>query len=216
MRFTDERAAIVAAAHRLAARGLTFGTGGNLSIRIDDAVVMTPSGCYLDSVTADQLVVVDLDGTVVEETPYVPTSELHIHLDVYKSTSARAVVHAHPVASIAVSNLTDELPVVHYTKSMLGGAIRVAPYAVFGSRELSDGVVAALADRTVALMRNHGSVGYGNTLESACDSIELLDWLARIHLQAPGGTVLDQAQVVEVLETATRRHYRAFRGGSDA
>lgn len=214
MRFADERAAVVAAAHRLAARGLTHGTGGNASVRAGDLVVLTPSGCYLDTVTAEDLVVVDLDGTVAEETERVPTSELRIHLDVYRTTTARAVVHAHPIASIAVSNTNDELPVVHYTAAMIGGTVRVAPYAVFGSQELSDNVAAALRDRTVALMRNHGSVAYGDDIESACDRIELVDWLAQIHLQAPGGLVLDDAQVGDVIMTAAQRHYSPFRSAT--
>lgn len=210
--FDAERAALAAAAHRLAASGLTHGTGGNLSIRVDDHVILTPSGSRLETVAPEQMVVVDLDGTVVEDTPHQPTSELRIHLDVYRSTTARAVAHAHPVASIAVANSVDELPAVHYTAAMLGGTIRVAPYAVFGSQELSDGVAAALTDRVAALMRNHGSVAWGTDIDAACDHIELVDWLARIHLQAPGGSTLTGDQLIEVVVTAARRHYTPFPG----
>ncbi|MDL9936751.1 class II aldolase/adducin family protein [Gordonia sp. ABSL1-1] len=210
MRFAEQRTALAKAAARLAAGGLTHGSGGNLSVRADDLVILTPSGCALETVTAEQMVVVDLDGRVAEPTPYRPTSELRIHLDIYRTTPARAVAHAHPVASIAVANTADELPAVHYTAAMLGGAIRVAPYAVFGSDELRDAVRDALRDRTAALMRNHGSVAYGDTLDIACAHLELVDWLARIHLAAPGGATLDATALTEVVQTALARHYTPF------
>ncbi|MFW0784143.1 class II aldolase/adducin family protein [Gordonia sp. CPCC 206044] len=215
LRFPDLRAALATAAHRLAAAGMTHGTGGNLSVRADEHVLLTPSGCRLADVTAEQMVLVDHSGTVVESTQHTPTSELHIHLDVYRRTSATAVVHAHPVSSIAVANIVDELPVVHYTAALLGGSIRVAPYAVFGSRELGDGVADALTDRTAALMRNHGSVAYGDDLESACDRIELVDWLADVYLRSAAvaaPATLDPDAVVEVITTAVRRQYTPFPG----
>ncbi|WAC56351.1 class II aldolase/adducin family protein [Gordonia sp. SL306] len=215
MRFSEERAALAAAAQRLARAGMTHGTGGNLSVRVDDHVLLTPSGCRLADVTPEQMVAVDLDGTVVEDTPFQPTSELRIHLDVYQHTSAAAVVHAHPIASIAAANVVDELPVVHYTAALIGGAIRVAPYAVFGSSALGDAVAAALTGRTAALMRNHGSVAYGDDLDSACDRIELVDWLAELYLRsaaiAPPAT-LTHDDIVDVVVTATRRQYSPFPG----
>ncbi|MEE3850896.1 class II aldolase/adducin family protein [Gordonia sp. LSe1-13] len=213
MRFTDERTDLAAAAHRLDRAGMTHGTGGNLSVRTGDHVILTPSGSRLADVTPEQMVVVDLDGVIVEDTEYAPTSELRIHLDVYRHTAATAVAHAHPVASIAVANIVDELPVVHYTAAMLGGTIRVAPYAVFGSDELRDGVTAALSERTAALMRNHGSVAFGDDIEMACERIELVDWLAEVYLRsaalAPPAT-LTHDDIVEVIVTATQRQYSPF------
>ncbi|ROZ99200.1 class II aldolase/adducin family protein [Gordonia sp. OPL2] len=215
MRFTDERAAVVAASHRLGRAGMTHGTGGNLSMRHGDHVVLTPSGCRLADVTVDQLVVVDLDGTIADDTTFRPTSELRIHLDVYRQTSATAVAHAHPVASIAVANILDELPVVHYTAALIGGSIRVAPYAVFGSRALGDAVATALTDRTAALMRNHGSVAYGDDPDMACDRIELVDWLADLYLRsaavAPPAALTDD-DIAEVVVTALQRQYTPFPG----
>ncbi|MFW0792340.1 class II aldolase/adducin family protein [Gordonia sp. CPCC 205515] len=213
MLYPDSRAALADAAHRLDRAGMTHGTGGNLSARVDDHVVLTPSGCLLGEVTADQMVIVDLDGTIAEQTAYTPTSELKIHLDVYRHTSARAVAHAHPVASIAVANLVDELPVVHYTAAAIGGSVRVAPFAVFGSQELTDHVAAALTDRSAALMRNHGSVAYGDSLDDACDRIELVDWFADIYLRsaavAPPRT-LSHDDVIATVVAAAQRHYSPF------
>ncbi|MFI8771970.1 MULTISPECIES: class II aldolase/adducin family protein [Gordonia] len=213
--FVDERTALAAAAHRLHRTGMTHGTGGNLSIRCGDTVILTPSGCRLADVTADHMVLVDLDGTVVEDTVHRPTSELRIHLDIYRRTTARAVAHAHPVASIAVANIVDELPVVHYTAALTGGSVRVAAYAVFGSEALGDAVAAALIDRTAALMRNHGSVAYGDDIDMACERIELVDWLADIYLRSAAVATpasLTSDEVVEVIATALQRQYSPFPG----
>lgn len=194
---------------------MTHGTGGNLSIRSGDVVIVTPSGCRLADVAAEQMVVVDLDGTVAEDTAHRPTSELRIHLDIYRGTQANAVAHAHPVSSIAVANIIDELPVVHYTAALVGGSIRVAPYAVFGGDELGDAVATALVDRTAALMRNHGSVAYGENIDIACERVELIDWLADIYLRsaavAPPSALTD-ADVTQVVATALQRQYSPFPG----
>ncbi|PXW27899.1 UNVERIFIED_CONTAM: L-fuculose 1-phosphate aldolase [Williamsia faeni] len=210
MDFDDQRAALVNAAHRLARRRLVIGTGGNLSIRVEDRVLVTPSGADLEHLTSDQLVVTDLDGAVVEDMRYTPTSELLLHLAIYRSTSANAVAHAHPVASIAVSNLVDELPAVHYTAALIGGAVRVAPHEIFGTQELTDAVAKALVEKTAALMRNHGSVAYGDSIETACERIELVEWLAEIYLRTAAvgaGAVLDQEQLVAVAIAAAQRGY---------
>jgi L-fuculose-phosphate aldolase len=205
-----QRTALVETAHRLARRRLVIGTGGNLSVRVGDSVITTPSGADLEFVTADQMVVTDLDGQVVDETSHAPTSELLLHLQIYRSTDAAAVAHAHPVASIAAANLVDELPAVHYTAALLGGAVRVAPHEIFGTQELTDAVAAALAERTAALMRNHGSVAYGSTLEMACERIELVEWLAEIFLRMAAvgdGATLSQEQVIAVAIAAAQRGY---------
>lgn len=178
-------------------------------------MLLTPAGSRLESVSPEQLVVVDLDGTVAVPTPYRPTSELRIHLDIYRTSSVAAIAHAHPSASVAVGNIVEELPAIHYTAAMLGGAVRVSPYSVFGSSELSTVVTDALFERTAALMRNHGSIAIGSNIETACEHLELLDWLCEVYLRSvSAGTpaVLDDAQLTEVVATAARRHYTPFPG----
>ncbi|MCZ4553506.1 class II aldolase/adducin family protein [Gordonia rubripertincta] len=208
------REGLAVAAGRLATRGLVIGTGGNLSARDGDRVYTTPSGADLAELTADQVVVTDLDGNVLEDTEYRPTSELLLHLEIYRSTNARAVVHAHPIASIAAANLVDELPAVHYTAALLGGAVRVAPHEIFGTQALTGAVAGALTERTAALMRNHGSVAYGESLGIACERIELVDWLAEIYLRtAAVGTAatLTQKQLIQVAVAAAERGYSPLR-----
>lgn len=209
------RGSLCAAAHRLAGVGHAVVSGGNLSTRVGDHVLVTPSGCRLDAIGPDQLVIVDLDGAVAVPTPYRPTSELLIHLDIYRTSSVAAIAHAHPVASVAVGNVVNELPAIHYNSAMLGGSVRVAPYAVFGSTELSTLVRDALHERSAALLRNHGSVAVGSNVETACEHLELLEWLCEIYLRSiSAGTpaTLNTSELTEVVATAARRHYIPFPG----
>lgn len=181
--FAEAREAIVDAGKRLAARGLVTGTSGNLSVRVGDHVVATPSGSALDVLQATGLSVITMDGERVSGPP--PTSEVPLHLAVYTATTATAIAHTHAVASTAVSCTCDEMPSLHYNVLQLGGPPRTARYATFGSRELGENVVEVLrTGRSVALMQNHGSVSIGGTLAEACDRLELLEWLCELHIEA--------------------------------
>jgi L-fuculose-phosphate aldolase len=181
--YATERAALAAAGRRLAAGGLVLGTAGNLSVRVGEHVVVTASGTELGALTPDLVSVVDQDGVVVEGDPK-PTSELPLHLAVYRGTGATAVAHAHAMSSIAVGCTHDVLPPVHYMTLLLGGVVRVAPYATFGSAALAEGVASALRDRRAALMRNHGSVAVGADIDEACERLELVEWLAEVYRRA--------------------------------
>lgn len=203
------RADVAAAARRLAAEGLLIGTAGNVSARAGDRVAVTGTGVVLAGCTPDDVTVVGLDGQVLEGA-LVPTSELDLHLAVYAATGAGAVVHTHAPYSTAVACVLDELPVLHYQQLLLGGAVRVAPYATFGSAPLAAGVVTALESRQAALMANHGSVAVGGTLEQAVEHALLLEWLATLHHRASAlGTprVLTEEQQADVIDQALRRNY---------
>ena len=98
-----------------------------------DTVLVTPTGVPYDRLGPEDAVAVDLDGRQVLGT-LRPTSELPMHLAVYRTTDARAVVHTHAVHATAVSTLVAELPPIHYMAAALGGPVRVAPYAIYGTR----------------------------------------------------------------------------------
>ncbi|OLF11747.1 hypothetical protein BLA60_11220 [Actinophytocola xinjiangensis] len=207
--YGSERARLVAAGRRLAEGGLVVGTAGNLSARVGDHVIVTGSGTDLGALTPELLSVVDLDGTVVAGDRR-PTSELPLHLAIYEHTEARAVAHAHALSSIAVGLCHDVLPPVHYMTVMVGGVVRVAPYATFGTDELADGVRAALADRSAALLRNHGSVAYGAGVEQACERLELVEWLAEAYRRAAAigePRLLDDAELAAARAQFTRLDY---------
>lgn len=177
------REAVAVASRQLGAKGLLPGTAGNVSARQGDLIAVTATGAVLADLTAEQVTVVDLDGAV-QEGRFAPTSELDLHLGIYHSSSAGAVVHTHSPMATTLSLVIDELPVVHYQQLELGGTIRVAPFAVFGTQELADNVKAALDGRLAAIMASHGSVAQGATLAKAAAYADLLEWLCTLYWQA--------------------------------
>ncbi|QNE78118.1 class II aldolase/adducin family protein [Streptomyces finlayi] len=193
---------VVATARRTAADGLVVGTSGNVSARAGDIVLVTPSGVPYDRLRPEDAVGVDLEGRQVLG-DLAPTSELPLHLAVYADTGAAAVVHTHAVHATAVSTLVPEVPLVHYAAAMLGGPVRTAAYARYGTRELAENMLTALRDRTGCLLQNHGTVTYGNSLDEAYDRTAQLEWLCRLWLTAssvPGlrPSLLSGAQLREV------------------
>jgi L-fuculose-phosphate aldolase len=181
---SEQRAALAEAGRRLAARGLVIGTSGNLSAREGDLVAVTPTGGVIGELTAEQMTVIDLgDGHVVDG-QLAPTSEVPMHLAVYRATGAAAIAHTHATTSTALGLVADEIPLVHYAMLSLGGAVRVAEYACYGTDELAGHVVAALQYKQAALMRNHGSIAIGSTLAKALDNLELCEWAAQTYHQA--------------------------------
>lgn len=207
----DVRTQVADAARRLAAEGLLIGTAGNVSL-VDpatDQVAVTASGVVLGDCRPTDVTIVDRDGAVVDGS-LAPTSEVDLHLAALAATGAGAVVHTHAPHATAVACVRDTLPVLHYQQILLGGEIRVAPYATFGTPELAAKVVAALEGRRAALMANHGAVTVGSTLVEAVDNALLLEWCCRLFQEASAlGTprVLDAVQQTAVVEAALRRGY---------
>jgi L-fuculose-phosphate aldolase len=209
MRLADERVAIAAACRRLADAGLVIGTAGNVSVRSGELVAITPTGARLAELEAEQVSVVDCAGDLVEGA-LRPTSEIGLHLGVYDRYQAGAIVHTHAPASTAVSCVVDELPCVHYSMLLLGGSVRVAPYATFGTPELADSVLEALAERTAALMANHGAVTYGADLDAALEATLLLEWASDVYARAVAigePRALDDEARRAVIEAAVARDY---------
>ena len=203
------RADVAAAARRLAGAGLLVGTAGNVSARGGDRIAVTATGVVLAECAESDVTVVTPGGEVVEG-DLVPTSELDLHLAVMADTGAGAVVHTHAPYATAIGCVLDELPVIHYQQLLLGGAIRVAPYATFGTPELAVSVRDALRDRTAALMANHGSVTVGATLVEAVERAELLEWLAQLHHRASAlgePHLLTEQQQTDVITAAIERRY---------
>ncbi|GHE88655.1 class II aldolase/adducin family protein [Streptomyces griseoluteus] len=195
---------LVATARRTVADGLVVGTSGNVSVRVGDTVLVTPSGVPYDRLTPADVTGVDLSGRQVLGS-LVPTSELPMHLAVYRTTGARAIVHTHAVHATAVSTLVTELPAIHYMTGALGGPVRVAPYAPYGTPDLAAHVLRALEDRSGCLLRNHGTLTHGDTLDRAYDRTAQLEWMCRVWLTAssvPGlsPSLLTEAELAEAGE----------------
>jgi L-fuculose-phosphate aldolase len=204
-----ERERVAAASRRLASEGLVLGTAGNISERAGEHVAITPTGAALADLRAGDVAVVDLDGEHVDG-ELAATSELGLHLGVYHRYEAGAVVHAHPPMGIALSCVLEELPVVHYQMLSLGGPVRVAPYATFGTPELAELTLEALSERSAALMANHGTITYGPELDFAVAQSLLLEWACELYWRAamvgrPRALGPDEQQAV--IDQVARRGY---------
>lgn len=203
------REQVAAACRRLADERLVVGTAGNVSMRAGDHVVVTPTGGVFGQVTAGQMAVVDMSGELVDG-PLAPTSELALHLALYKRMDAGAVVHTHAPYATALSCVVDEVPAVHYSMLMFGGSLRVAPYATFGTEELAQNVQNALEGRTACLMQNHGAVGYGHDLGYAVEAALLVEWACTVYWRARAlGTpaALSDEQLRDVAAQVARLGY---------
>lgn len=208
----DARVRVAEACRMLAARGLVLGTAGNVSVRIGDRIAVTATGARFEDLTAEQITLVTLGGQVVGE--LAPTSEIDLHLGIYRSFDSGAVVHTHAPVATAVGLVVTELPCVHYQMLLLGGAVRVAPYATFGTPQLAESVVAALQGRAAALMANHGAVTHAADLDAALDHTLLLEWACTVYeLAASMGTprVLEGDEQRAVVEAAVQRSYGMVR-----
>ena len=207
----EEREQVAAASRRLAAEGLVLGTAGNVSARRDDLVAITPTGAALATLAADEVTVVGLaDGQVVDGT-LAPTSELDLHLGVYRRYGAGAVVHTHSPGATALSCVVgDELPCVHYAMLILGGSVPVAPYATFGTPELAESVLGVLEGKTAALMANHGAINFGGSIDAAVEGALLLEWACDVYTRALGAgepRALSAEQQQDVMRAAVERSY---------
>lgn len=203
---TELREEIVDVCRRLSAAGLVPGTSGNVSARVGDRIVVTPSGLDYSRMTADMVGVHRLDGTPVEA-PLEPTSEMPLHLAVYAATEAAAIVHTHSTAATALSALVDELPPIHYYIALFGGPIRVTPYATYGTRALAEGAVRALRDSSGCILGNHGAVTIGADLPAAVTRAEVLEWLSEVYLRAAAAgrpRLLDADELGRVAEKLSR------------
>ncbi|BBX67622.1 class II aldolase/adducin family protein [Mycolicibacterium psychrotolerans] len=201
MRLEAQRRQVVEACQLLSRSGLVVGTAGNVSIRVDDLVVISPSGVDYEAMSPRDVGIHDLEGNAVDAV-LAPSSELALHLAVYRSSQHSAVVHTHAPASTALSTVVDEVPASHYYSALFGGAIRVAPYATFGTRQLADNVTAALRGRAAALMGNHGAVLAGAALPKVMNLVPYLEYVCDVALRAMATgarvRVLDDGEIAEV------------------
>src|SRR5947209_12292803 len=178
-----EREQLARAARRLAGDGLVIGTSGNLSARDGEAVAITPTGAVLADLDPASVTVIDLEGRVVDG-ELAPTSELDLHLGVYRRYDAGAVVHTHSPAATALSCVVDEVPCLHYGMLALGGDVRVAPYATFGTPQLAANVLDALEGHTAALMANHGALTFGANVDAAVEATVLPERSCELYYRA--------------------------------
>lgn len=191
MTFTQEdREQLVELAAALYDRGLTPSRTGNLSIRVGERILITPTGVSLGRLDSERLAEVTLDGHHVSGDH--PSKEVILHRVLYNNhPSCRAVVHLHSPYAVAVSclpglNLDDALPSITPYYIMRVGRLPLVDYAPPGSAELEDAVRAASRTARCLLLRNHGTLAAAGSLESAVDAAEEVEATARLHLLLDG------------------------------
>ena len=197
-----KRQSIIDACLRMNSLGINQGTSGNISLRHEDGLLITPTGTPYETMQPEQIVFMKLDGTV--ESNQRPSSEWRFHRDIIKARpEVNAVVHAHPPYSTILAIMGMAIPAVHYMIACAGGdTIRCAPYATFGTEELSQHAVAALEDRSACLLAHHGMIAVGPSLAKAMWLAVEVETLARQYhgcLQIGTPPLLSKAEIDNVL-----------------
>jgi L-fuculose-phosphate aldolase len=198
-----EREAIISAGRRMNTSGLNQGTSGNLSHRVENGFLITPTGMEYDVLRPEDLVLMRFDGSYEGER--LPSSEWRFHRDILAARpEVNAVLHTHSMSSTAVSCLRRSIPPFHYMVAVAGGTdIRCAPYATFGTDELSRNAVVALEGRKACLLANHGLITVGADLPSAFKLAIEVETLAAMYLRAlqvGEPMLLDADEMAVVLE----------------
>jgi len=184
----EAKAAVLEAAREMDRSGLTEGTAGNVSARASsDRIVLTPTALEYDRMTVDDLVVVDLDGRVIEG-KNEPTSEWRLHVAcLRRHADISAVVHTHAIHASMFAATHQSIPsVIEEVDLYLGGDVRVTPYHPTGSEELGEAVADLLGDRAAALVANHGLVVVAATTDEALGLTRLVERTAQIIWGARG------------------------------
>lgn len=200
---------VIETARAMNARRINSGTSGNVSARLGDGILITPSGVPYDELGPADLIVMDGDAawrpSGDSARPHLrPSSEWRFHLDIIRArTEIGAVVHAHPTAATALASHGRGIGPFHYMVGIAGGPdIRCAAYATFGTAELSANALAALEGRKACLLAHHGILAVGADLDEALAiavEVEVLaaQYLAALSIGEP--PLLSDAQMAEVL-----------------
>jgi L-fuculose-phosphate aldolase len=206
----EQKLAVADCMNRLYQKGLTTTSGGNISLRVSDKLILlTPSATDKGNMRADQIAEIGMDGT--NHTPHLkPSGETSMHLEIYKRRpDVLAIVHAHPpMASVfAVSDQPLNVRLIAESYAIIGQPA-VAPYALTGTQELADAVADGLTGNTTCvIMKNHGVLTVGTDLLQAFDRMEVLENTAKINIfaaQLGGAQELNDEQCTALDEWAGR------------
>ncbi len=192
--------------NKLLTTGLNHGASGNCSCRDSGGFLITPTGVDSAKLTTDMMVRMNLsDDFPQPENKYQPSSEWQFHQAILKKyPEINAVVHTHSVFASSLSVLGQDIPPFHYMIAVAGGdSVRCAPYAMFGTKELSDNILEAIQDRKACLLSNHGLVTLGKDLDEAFNIAEEVEHLSRLFVEAKKigePLLLSDRQMAEVLD----------------
>ncbi|MCB1501139.1 MAG: class II aldolase/adducin family protein [Bauldia sp.] len=195
---------------RMNASGINQGTSGNLSARIDGGFLITPTSLPYDRMEAEDIVEMSYDGTYAGK--HRPSSEWRFHRDIMKHREdINAILHCHSIYATTLACQYKPIPAFHYMVGVAGGTtIRVAPYATFGTQQLSDNAIEALEGRLACLLGQHGQISLGKTLEASLWLATEVETLARLYVQAlPLGDlpILSDEEMARVIEQMRKMSY---------
>ncbi|WP_027796068.1 L-fuculose-phosphate aldolase [Paraburkholderia acidipaludis] len=207
----QKRQAIIDACRRMNALGVNQGTSGNISVRHEDGMLVTPTSMPYDAMQPEDIVFMNADGKW--EGARQPSSEWRFHLDILCARpDVNAVVHAHPPYCTSLSILERPIPPIHYMVAVAGGSdIRCAPYATFGTDELSANALAALQERKACLLAHHGMIATGTTLDKAMWLTVEVETLARQYLtclQVEEPPLLSDSEIQNVISRMSNYGHR--------
>ncbi|TIT11870.1 MAG: L-fuculose-phosphate aldolase [Mesorhizobium sp.] len=199
----DVRQAIIDACIEMNALGINQGTSGNISCRHGEGMLISPTSTPYDTLVPEDIVFMGWDGEVDGRLP--PSSEWHFHLDIMKARpEVNAVVHAHPTYCTTIAIMGRKIPAIHYMVAVAGGNdIRCAPYATFGTAELSAHAVEALRGRKACLLAQHGMIAIGSSLAQAMWLAVEVETLARQYhgaLQIGEPPILSDEEIENVIK----------------
>jgi L-fuculose-phosphate aldolase len=210
---SQKRQSIIDACRRMNALGINQGTSGNISVRHGDGLLITPTSVPYEAVTPGQVVFMNMDGACADGAR--PSSEWRFHRDILRvRPEIGAVVHAHPTYCTILAIMGLEIPPIHYMIAAAGGAnIRCAPYATYGTAELSAHAVHALEGRFACLLAHHGLIAAGPSLAKAMWLAVEVETLAR---QYHGCLQIGKPPLLSVDEIERVRVKMAGYGHADA
>lgn len=199
----DIRKQMIATCIFMNERGINQGTSGNISVRVDGGFLITPSGVPYDEMKPADIVFMKLDAS--HQGPRKPSTEWRFHRDIMeKKKEVGAVIHLHSMFCTSLSMLRRDIPAVHYMIAAAGGpSVPCVPYVTWGTQELADYIVGALADRHACLLSNHGMVCVGPTLKKAAWLAVEIETLAAQYwraLQIGVPHILPDDEIARVME----------------
>lgn len=187
MRFLKERKEVMDTAKEIFKANLVSGTWGNVSTRVsgEKLMIITPSGMNYDSLTVEDMVLIDMQGKV-QEGCWKPSVESKLHADIYTNRSdVGAVVHVHSLFATVFAVAQQKIPVlIEETAQVIGHEIDVAPYAMCGSEELAENTARILGSGRAVLMANHGLIGVGKNTADALKVCYIAEKTAMIAMYA--------------------------------
>ncbi|WAH38852.1 class II aldolase/adducin family protein [Alicyclobacillus dauci] len=205
----DIRSELTKYSTKIVEKNLVAGPGGNISFRVNETVLISPSGASLDEITPSDWVAVDLHtGEILSGAR--PSSEVNLHLEIYrKRLDVNAIIHTHAIHCIAVSSAGRDIPPMFADFVAIVGDVSYLEYILPTTNDLAIAANQALGQRNAIVLRNHGAITVGSTLKEAYSRMEILEDAAEIyHLSLQMGTprVLTDEECSDILNLESERY----------